>query len=270
GSITLAQSPRDEVILIAQNWQKQKRGEMENNGAYLSCGYSKVAIRGMIGSQSYAIFISKALGNAYSTDEENTNELLAEFKVLWIADYFLETFKKRATVNGYKGLPNIRFNTAGSFIGTLVSPVPEWNESSKIKDNRSLYYSTFMAAPLLDLANGWHEEKWSGTCETGDNETHVARVLNAFSHHSLIDSANTCLLVDLQGASTSPDGDIILFDPQAHTTWPGAVGFFDKKQSEIDRFSQEHVCNEICKALKLSAKDPKTGKSTVKRPHRAW
>jgi hypothetical protein len=95
-----------------------------------------------------------------------------------------------------------------------VDPPPITKEEA---DNRSLIYGTFLATPLLPFGKpGFIEDKWSGTNQTGDNETAISRALAAFAHHSVVDSNRTCVLVDLQGL-VSPDGAITLIDPQAHT-----------------------------------------------------
>ena len=110
----------------------------------------------------------------------------------------------------------LEFNANGAFMGKLtknIDPPPADGEF----DNRSLIYNTFLATPLLPFGKpGYVEDKWSGTNQTGDNQTSIGRVLAAFAHHSVVDSNKTCLLVDLQGL-VSPAGAITLIDPQAHT-----------------------------------------------------
>lgn len=102
-------------------------------------------------------------------------------------------------------------------MGTLTRDIDPAPEVDGEIDDRSLIYNTFLAAPLLPFGKpGYEEEKWSGTNQTGDNDTKVSRVIAAFAHHSVVDSGKTCLLVDLQGL-VSPDGAITLIDPQAHT-----------------------------------------------------
>ena len=80
-----------------------------------------------------------------------------------------------------------------------------------------MIYSTFLAASLLPFGKpGYVEDKWSGTNQTGNNDSAISCVLAAFAHHSVVDSNKTCLLVDLQGL-VCPDGVITLIDPQVHT-----------------------------------------------------
>jgi myosin-heavy-chain kinase len=150
------------------------------------------------------------------TEVENADDLIKELKILLIAQYFLDTFKKRATSWGYMSLPNLEFNAGGAFVGTVANDI-DLPVSAGDFDDRSLIYRTFLAAPLLPFGKpGYKEDKWSGTNQTGDNQTATGCVLAAFAHHSVVDSNKTCLLVDLQGL-VSPDGSITLIDPQAHT-----------------------------------------------------
>lgn len=112
---------------------------------------------------------------------------------------------------------DLQFNAINAFIGTVTKEIEQLPTDGEEVDNRSLMYNTFLAAPLLPFGkDGYTEDKWSGTNQTGDNETTIGRVLAAFAHHSVVDSNKTCLLVDLQGL-VSPDGSITLIDPQAHT-----------------------------------------------------
>jgi myosin-heavy-chain kinase len=149
------------------------------------------------------------------TEVENADDLEKELKILSMGQYFLDTFKKRALSWGYNSLPKMDFNSSGAFVGTLTKAVDP-PVAGKM-DNRSLIYSTFLAAPLLPFGKpGYTEDKWSGTNQPGSNETPIGRILGAFAHHSVVDSNKTCVLVDLQGL-VSPEGSITLIDPQAHT-----------------------------------------------------
>ena len=166
-------------------------------------------------------------------EAENANDLIKELKVLLMAQYFLDTFKKCAISWDYQSLPSmylyvvifqmlnsdligIEFHASGAFVGTLTKDVELPPSTDGEIDNRSLIYSTFLAAPLLPFGKpGYVEDKWSGTNQTGNNDSAISCVLAAFAHHSVVDSNKTCLLVDLQGL-VGPDGVITLIDPQAH------------------------------------------------------
>lgn len=115
----------------------------------------------------------------------------------------------------YSCFPGLEFHASGAFIGKLTGDLPQ--RVSGEADDRSLTHAVFLATPLLPFGKpGFEEEKWSGTNQTGDNNTATSRIISAFAHHSVIDSQMTCLLVDLQGL-IHPDGSITLIDPQAHT-----------------------------------------------------
>jgi len=68
----------------------------------------------------------------------------------------------------------------------------------------------------LSVPTGAIFQRVLATNQTGDNETKISHVIAAFAHHSVVDSNKTVVLIDLQGL-LSPDGSIILIDPQAHT-----------------------------------------------------
>jgi hypothetical protein len=168
-----------------------------------------------------------------STEAENATDLINELKVLSVAQYFLDSFIKQAGVYNYTSLPGaysrflslinklnrgmteLKFHATNAFVGTVTKEIEQPTDDEA--DNRSLLYNTFLAAPLLPFGKpGYTESKWSGTNQTGDNETAIGRVLASFAHHCVVDSNKSCLLVDLQGL-ISPDGSITLIDPQAHT-----------------------------------------------------
>jgi hypothetical protein len=92
----------------------------------------------------------------------------------------------------------LRFNAAGAFIGTTIDKVPDHPQSNEA-DARTLVYPKFLGAPYIALTDGFIEQKWSGTNQAGDNKDPIGIVIDAFAHHSLIDSNHTAVLVDLQG-----------------------------------------------------------------------
>ena len=83
----------------------------------------------------------------------------------------------------------LHFNTANTFIGTVTTDV-----GAPINDNQ-----TFLAAPYIPCGDGYTKEKWSRTPKAGNNDTPLGQVMDAFAHHSLIDSNYTAVIVDLQG-----------------------------------------------------------------------
>ena len=71
--------------------------------------------------------------------------------------------------------------------------------SLSAQDDKTLNYSTFLAAPLLDVKDSGEERKFSGNEEIAKNTDPVGRVIDAFVHHTLVDSYGDILLVDVQG-----------------------------------------------------------------------
>jgi hypothetical protein len=98
----------------------------------------------------------------------------------------------------------LHFNAANTFVGTVTTDVGAPTDDTD--DNRTLLYQTFLAAPYIPHGDGYTEEKWSGTYEAGNNDTPLGRVMDAFAHHSLIDSNNTAVIVDLQGIQKPRNG----------------------------------------------------------------
>jgi hypothetical protein len=76
-----------------------------------------------------------------------------------------------------------------------VAAPPEAQE-----DNRSLIFTEFLAAPLLihgsEEAN---EHKFSGNEDIGNNTDPLGRIVDAYIHHTLVDSFEDILLADVQG-----------------------------------------------------------------------
>ncbi|KAG5731822.1 hypothetical protein E4T56_gene13879, partial [Termitomyces sp. T112] len=77
-------------------------------------------------------------------------------------------------------------------------------------------FESFLAAPLLDTSTLYTERKFSGSDTAGHSVDVVGVALDAYAHHTLIDTDGDMLLTDLQGI-IGPDQSVILFDPQAHS-----------------------------------------------------
>ncbi|KAL1938194.1 hypothetical protein VTO73DRAFT_11838 [Trametes versicolor] len=210
---------------------------------------------GIYNGETYALLQMGPLGKYPSTDTDNATHLLDELKLLALSQFFAKTFYERAIA--YKvDLPNIarmRFNFEGAFIGQLVDsdlvgPIPFGLE----QDNRTLLHDTFLATRLISKEDGYKETKFSGADKAGQNSTVLGRAIDAFAHHSLVDSNETCVLVDLQGFVKGKE--VIMFDPQAHTYgWStGRTGYWDHGKTHIDMFKKEHQCNTLCQSLGLA------------------
>lgn len=66
-------------------------------------------------------------------------------------------------------------------------------------DNRSLIFNTFLAAPLLATDETTEERKFSGNDEIASNTDPLGRAVDAYVHHTLVDSFGELLLADVQG-----------------------------------------------------------------------
>ncbi|KAF8498936.1 hypothetical protein JB92DRAFT_3099348 [Gautieria morchelliformis] len=158
-------------------------------------------------------------------------------------------FVKFAFMYGAKNIPDIKWNADDAFLGCLVEPLAEVPAHEQSK--QSLLYSTFLATPLLPfpVGPGGMEQKISGNGEVGENTDHIGIWVDAYMHHTLVDSEGEYLFVDIQGFKYS-DKHLILFDPQAHI-YDYSSGFWDKGPPAIVAFLKEHKCNKVCPQLGL-------------------
>lgn len=94
---------------------------------------------------------------------------------------------------------DMKWNADGAFIGTLVEKLP--NDSTGDNANEGLIWSTFLAVPLLSRPLGPEagERKFSGNQEAGDNTDSLGIWMDAYAHHTLVDSMGEFLFVDIQG-----------------------------------------------------------------------
>ncbi|KAG1891800.1 uncharacterized protein F5891DRAFT_986555 [Suillus fuscotomentosus] len=105
-----------------------------------------------------------------------------------------------------------------------------------------LFYKRALAHGVKGLPCALYREvKFSGNEQPGNNEDMIGRVVDAYSHHVLVDS--------------SPDHSVTLFDPQAHIESQDS-GYWDKGPDQIQLFQALHDCNQFCKALELEQHIP--------------
>ena len=66
-------------------------------------------------------------------------------------------------------------------------------------DTRCLLWPDFMAAPLLNIGNGNEELRFSGNDCIANNSDGLGRIIDAYVHHSIVDSDGEFLIADVQG-----------------------------------------------------------------------
>ncbi len=103
----------------------------------------------------------------------------------------------------------------GTVSSDLLGPSLEGGSNSE-SNSQPLVFDTFMASALLPPSPLYLERKFSGSNEAGRNVDDVGQAIDAFAHHTLVDSHGSYLMTDLQGY-VGPDKEVILFDPQAHS-----------------------------------------------------
>ncbi|EED78306.1 predicted protein [Postia placenta Mad-698-R] len=214
GEVRLISDPRTETILIAKDWQQYITGGLREGG-YIGKGYSKFAFEGRLRPIPVAIFQMRPIGDP-SDQDLNQRDMIAELLLLALRQYFLDAFYRRAKAYHVKGLPELEWNSAGTFVGQVTSELPPPPASIADKDTRSLLYNMFLAAPLLetrDIEPGYKEVKYSGTDCASQNTDILGVAVDAFAHHTLVDSQGTLVFVDLQGL-IKPSGKFVIYNPQ--------------------------------------------------------
>ncbi|KAF8531545.1 kinase-like domain-containing protein [Gautieria morchelliformis] len=252
-----------EIILVANDWPRHKYQE-SRQGGYLGKGLEKYAFRGRDKDTDIALFqMNPGWSKWPVSEEENERLLLQGLIALTTADYFMQSFHRRA-IHYSVDLPSLQFNSKGAFLGVVetgkISPRPEVGP-----DHHTLSNYTFLATPLLP---GDHRNlhKYSGSLVVGHNgNTGIGAAIDAFAHHVVVDSSRSVLVCDLQGFLIKED--FLLFDPQVRSS--ERISTADSVETTtvslsatdaIKQFISEHVCNPICLALQLG---PASSLSTV-------
>ncbi|KAF8572834.1 hypothetical protein K439DRAFT_1625501, partial [Ramaria rubella] len=180
-------SDQEEIILVPQGWCCfVNTGKRE--GGFLGYGFVKFAFKCRIGSMEYAVLQMKNLPGL--TEKNNECDLHNKLKVLAWEKYFLDSIIKRAVNFGVKDWPN-------AFLGTLVTPL---SATEMEQSGEGLIWSTFLVVPLLACPQGEGsvEFKFSRNTETGNSRGLLGMWVDAYAHHTIIDSAREWLIADLQ------------------------------------------------------------------------
>jgi hypothetical protein len=61
----------------------------------------------LLGTAHHAIFQARNFGGSSPTDAENKSDLINELKILSVAQYFLDSFKRQAAAYDYTSLPSV-------------------------------------------------------------------------------------------------------------------------------------------------------------------
>ncbi|KAF8503873.1 hypothetical protein JB92DRAFT_2739215, partial [Gautieria morchelliformis] len=219
------------TILIPKNWQKYvNKGKKEEGD--LGYGYAKFVFMGCVLNYSFAVLQLKNL----SSDSKYLSkyDLKCELKLLARGKFFLDSFIRRAQQYGAKNIPKMKWNADGAFLGMLVDKLPDL--PAEQHSNQSLIWNVFLAVPLLEP--GASERKFSSNRDTSGNSDYLGIWINAFAHHTVVDSMGEYVFVDIQ-----------VFDG---FRFDGLSGFWDKGRLGILQFIKEHKCNKICHKLGLN------------------
>ena len=89
------------------------------------------------------------------------------------------------------------WNCKDAFIGSVLKLAAAPNQGEV--DERSLVFMNFLTAPLLEINSETEERKFSGNEDIAHNKDPLGQMIDAYVHHTLIDSFGNILLVDVQG-----------------------------------------------------------------------
>ncbi|KAG2347555.1 hypothetical protein BDR05DRAFT_876600, partial [Suillus weaverae] len=244
GELKMDYSEEPEDIMVVKGWQSHIKAGKPHQG-YLGQGLTKFVFQGRHNNTSCAILQCKHI---HLSETDNTTDLQAKLETLHLAQYFLDSFYRRAETNGVHTLPKMRWNISGAFIGKLIGKLADAPKNGE-EDSHSLVFSVFMMLPLLPTGALCQEIKFSGSKEVGVNHNSLGSAVDAYAHHIIVDLMYEIVISDIQGIIT-PDQAIVFFDPQSHTS---DLGYWDRGQPAIDTFMESHKCNKFCKALGLEA-----------------
>lgn len=94
------------------------------------------------------------------------------------------------------------WNADEAFLGKVAdSNIQKGSKDASDPDERSLLWPMFLATPLIP--DSYQEVKFSGNEQWEGNSTVVGRVIDAYAHHTVLDTAKEYLFVDLQGTAIS-------------------------------------------------------------------
>ena len=96
----------------------------------------------------------------------------------------------------------VKWNVEGAFVGVVTADIPQRLMDGS-DDDRTLVFKTFLAARFLSCDGLYVERKFCGNTDVPQNEDLLGRTIDAYIHHTLLDSGKTLLLSDLQGMSST-------------------------------------------------------------------
>jgi hypothetical protein len=78
----------------------------------------------------------------------------------------------------------------------VVDDVPNTPDDGEA-NMQTVIYKSFLVAPYIAVGEGFCKQKWSGTNQARDNKDFIGVFIDAFTHHSLVNSNFTAVLVNL-------------------------------------------------------------------------
>lgn len=95
---------------------------------------------------------------------------------------------------------DLSWNLDDTFVGELVKPLHDRKYGEAAGESANLYFSHFLAAPLLPIGEKHHEEvKFCGNDNVVNYRDGLGAVIGSFIHATLVYSYGKLLFSDLQG-----------------------------------------------------------------------
>ncbi|KDQ11751.1 hypothetical protein BOTBODRAFT_46186 [Botryobasidium botryosum FD-172 SS1] len=217
GDVFTSEAARVETIGIAKEWRASSEYGLVGKGQF------KQAVTALYDSRLYAVsWFHPRTASDVLTHKENKTWLLSEFRLLHLGGFMMASFHERACM---------KFHTEGSFLAEISSrTLPDFHSADCHEAlAKELVPTNHFLATVLLPTKGEAFEKFSGTEEAGHGTTALGKALDAFAHHTFVESAADMVFVDLQGAYNC-EGTFCLADPQAH---------------------RGHMCSDVCRDLGL-------------------
>ncbi|KAH6901240.1 kinase-like domain-containing protein [Coprinopsis sp. MPI-PUGE-AT-0042] len=194
--------------------------------------------------------------------KEHNNFIQAEVIRLLLSQRYLDQFYKHCKVQGIDVFEYFQFATA-----FLLQEIGVPSSASGVPEPPFDFYDDVP----FDTRIMWLVEKrhpgqsiirFNGTLNHSSAVQDIKYLtIYAFCHYVYGFTQGKLVLADIQGTPQSfrsNDGDvdgITLFDPMTHTS-TGDSGIGDFGTSSISRFVEDHVCQDICRQLRLDEAAP--------------
>ncbi|KAH9920493.1 hypothetical protein B0H21DRAFT_845002 [Amylocystis lapponica] len=210
------------------------------------------------------LHVAKRFFNVGSPDEEtvnpaaNYNNLYADLCRLKVGQWFLDKFYERARSLGQEVADNFEFVDAliaKEVVDAEHEPSPASGFESHEVGLDVNDHSEGGVFWLIEPRRTIHVDRYSGTMVQQRGRGKQQQTMNAFAHFVYGWSDGKVVMADLQCVLRDKRNGNVLFDVMTHTP-EGNSGVGDHASEGIKAFEQQHICQDICRVLKLDVELP--------------